>query len=112
MTEDTFEQAQFELFMESRTAQLLDFAKPYIGRLVTSQRDAFLETALNKAWENRAALKPHRNKYGSTTVDVLRWWEDRCLRPTALSRQTWDLRTYDRQIETVSGRQLGKRGML
>lgn len=108
MSED-FERAQFELFMERHVAQLLHHAKPYIGRLVPEEREEFLRFALEQAWEKRAALKPRKTPYGSTRVDLLRWWDDQCLRPAALSKKEWRLRTFDRQIEIVPGKKLGKR---
>jgi hypothetical protein len=97
----TQERAVFEMFMERRMAQLQDAAKRYTGRLIPEHRDAFLTFALNQAWERRAELKP-----GTEDAGVLQWWEECCLRPAALSRATWTLRTWDRQLETVRGRHL------
>lgn len=101
-------QEQFDQFMRRHSASLLDFAKPYIGRLGPVQREEFLEVALTQAWEKRAELKVKKTGYAESTVNVLRWWEDFCLKPAALSKKEWRLRTWDRQIEIVPGNRLGK----
>jgi hypothetical protein len=103
------EKKVFEEFMTRHAAQLLSHAKPYIDRLVPEQREEFLAFALNQAWEKREQLKPRKNQYGAVTLGILRWWEDNCLRPAALSRKTWTLRTFDRRREFVPGHKLGKR---
>lgn len=109
MTELQHEREQFEAFMRRHIAQLQDFAKRYTGRLVPEQREQFLEFALNRAWEQRGELKARSNENAEPTVRILGWWEDQCLRPAALSRATWTLRTWDGQRETVPSYRLGKR---
>lgn len=103
------ERQQFESFMRRHTAQLLDFAKRYVGALIPEHREAFLAFALEQAWEKRGELKARNNEDAEPAVRVLGWWEDHCLRPAALSRPTWTLRAWDGQRETVTGRQLGRR---
>lgn len=108
---ESAERQQFEAFMRRHVAQLQDFAKRYIGALIPEDREQFLAFALEQAWQKRTELKPKKTEYAEDHVDVLRWWEDHCLRPAALSRETWTLRTgwngSERQV--VSGRQLGRR---
>ncbi|HEX7041415.1 MAG TPA: hypothetical protein VF202_14960 [Trueperaceae bacterium] len=102
------ERQQFEAFMKRHTAKLLDFAKPYIGRLIPEQREEFLTVALERAWESRHELKPKKTAFGTEQVELLRWWEDYCLKPAARSRKVWTLRTWDRQREFVKGTKLGR----
>lgn len=106
---DDVERKVFEEFMRRHVAQLLSYAKPYIDRLVPEQREEFLQFALDKAWAHRGDLKPKHNQYGAVTLGILRWWEDKCLRPAARSKKEWRLRTFDRRIEIVPGTKLGRR---
>lgn len=101
------ERAQFDTFMERNVARLLDFAQPYIGRLVPEQREEFLQVALERAWDKRAELKPKKTAFAEEHIDILRWWGD-CLRPAALSRTEWTLRTWDGRREKVKGSRLGR----
>lgn len=108
----TLEREQFDEFMVRNQARLLDFAKPYIGSLVLDQREEFLKFALERAWETRAQLKPRKSAFAEANIDILRWWEDNCLIPAARSRDQWLLRTWDRRTEIVSGRRLGRQGIV
>jgi hypothetical protein len=105
------EREQFEAFMARNKARLLDFAKRYISELVPEHREQFLAVALEQAWEKRGELKARNNQDAEPTVRILGWWEDYCLRPAALSRATWTLRTgwNGSERQTVTGRQLGRR---
>lgn len=103
------ERTQFDAFMARNVARLQDAAKRYVGRLVPEQNEQFLAFALAKAWETREHLKPRKSSYAEVHVDILYWWNEFCLRPAALSRTEWTLRTWDGGRETVSGRRLGGR---
>lgn len=102
------ERQQFDAFMERNVARLTTHAQPYIGALVPSQREYFLRFALVKAWEHRGELKAKKTAFAEENIDILSWWEEHCLKPAARSRTTWTLRTWDRQTETVRGRDLGR----
>lgn len=102
------ERKQFEEFMARNIARLQTFAQPYIGRLVPEQREMFLKVALECAWSYRAELKPRKTAFAEEHIDILHWWEERCLKPAAHSRASWTLRTWDGQRETVRGNRLGR----
>jgi len=102
------ERKQFEEFMERNVARLQTFAQPYIGRLVPSQRELFLQVALECAWEHRAELKPRKTPFAEEHIDILHWWEERCLKPAAHSRASWTLRKWNGERETVRGTRLGR----
>lgn len=95
------ERAVFERIMESNTAKLMDFAKPYVGRLNNDDRGELLGTAIENMWERR---KTHNPKQES----LLQFW-DRCLRAAALLRETWRVSRFDGWT-TVRGTQLGAQG--
>ena len=105
-SKESVEREQFEAFMQRHVAQLNDFAKRYTGRLIPEHREAFLSFALDQAWEQRDELFQR----DEDSVQLLRWWDDYCLRPAATSRESWTLRTGWNGSErtTVTGRQLGR----
>jgi hypothetical protein len=102
------ERKQFEAFMERNVARLQTFAQPYIGRLVPEQRHEFLKLALELAWTHRSELRAKKTAFAEEHIDILHWWEERCLKPAAHSQKTWTLRTWDGQRETVRGNRLGR----
>lgn len=95
----TSERAEFERIMQTHVAQLMGFAKPYVGRLSASDRELLLTAALNCAWERRGQFKPEQES-------ILQWW-DGCLRFAATRRPRWPL-IYSHRTIWVSGVELGK----
>lgn len=89
----------FEIFMVGNVAQLMGFAKPYVGSLTASSVDPFLLQALSIA-EQR--FDPKKMRAGS----MLTWW-DECLRSVAMTRDRWKVRTFD-GCRWVSGWELGR----
>lgn len=96
------EQQLFERDLARHTATLMNFAKPYIGRLSGADRDAFLSGALSAAWTTRSKYQPDKEN-----ASLLLWWE-KCLRAAALTRQWWRCSTFDRKFEMVLGTKLGR----
>ena len=92
-------QTAFEIFMNDNVAQLMGFAKPYVGSLTAQSVEPFLERALNIAAER---FKPKLMRNGS----MLMWW-DECLREVAMTRTSWKVRTFD-GWKWVSGWELGR----
>lgn len=93
------ERAEFEQVMAAHVAKLMDFAKPYVGRLSRADTAYFIEQALEEAWIQRSTFNPHK-------ASLLTWWE-RCLRAAASSRKLWSLQ-YSTGIEWVRGADLGR----
>lgn len=89
----------FERFMNDNVAQLMGFAKPYVGSLTATSVEPFLGRALRIAEER---FKPKLMRNGS----MLTWW-DECLREVAMSRTSWKVRTFD-GWKWVSGWELGR----
>lgn len=89
----------FEIFMVSNVAQLMGFAKPYVGSLTAQSVDPFLEHALTLASHR---FEPKKMREGS----ILTWW-DECLRAVALSQRSWKVRTFD-GWRWVPGWELGR----
>lgn len=106
MTTVDLKRQEFEAFMARHTAQLADVSKRYIGRMSPEDKNSFLSYALERAWAQYDELMAFNQETDS--VQLLRWWEDSCLKSAALSRPSWTLRTWDRQRETVPGRRLGR----
>ncbi|MGH8236051.1 MAG: hypothetical protein ACREXP_03390 [Steroidobacteraceae bacterium] len=102
------ERQQFDTFMQRNIARLTTHAQPYIGRMVPSQRHDFLKFALEQAWATRAELKPRKTAFAEEHIDILHWWEERCLKPAARTRREWTLRTWDGQREILRGTALGR----
>ena len=94
------EREQFEDDMAAHIAALMDYAKPYVGRLSNGDRDYFIRTALEFAWDRHKQFNPEK-------TSLLRWWEE-CLHSAALTRKTWTLR-YSHAMKTVRGKHLGRR---
>lgn len=93
------EMAAFEKHMVENTARLLDFARPYTGRLSPTDYSVFIQYALKFAWQRRKQFDPC---HGS----MLQWW-DGCLKSAALTRKSWRLRHMDFWT-IVPGHKLGK----
>lgn len=89
----------FEIFMVSNVAQLMGFAKPYVGSLTAQSVEPFLLQALGIA---EAQFDPKKMRAGS----MLTWW-DECLRAVALSQRSWKVRTFD-GWRWVPGWELGR----
>lgn len=89
----------FEIFMTRNVAQLMGFAKPYVGSLTAPSVGPFLERALKLA-EQR--FDPKRLRTGS----MLMWW-DECLREVAVTQDRWKVRTFD-GWRWLSGWELGR----
>jgi DNA-directed RNA polymerase specialized sigma24 family protein len=98
----TKEQIAFMRDMAKHTAQLMDFAKPYIGRLSSADRDAFISESLMYAWQTREQYKPDKENAG-----LLKWWNG-CLRFAAGTRLNWRCSTFDGQFHMVPGKKLGQ----
>ena len=96
------ERVAFEQTMVTNIAKLLDFAKPYVGRLNSSDRGALLGSALEKMWEWRKSYKPRSGE------SLLQYW-DRCLAAAAKMRKTWQVSRFDGWT-TVRGEHLGAQG--
>ena len=92
-------QTAFEFFMRDNVAQLMGFAKPYVGALTYVSVEPFLERALKLA-EQRFDPKKMRES------SMLTWW-DECLRDVAMTRTSWKVRTFD-GWRWVSGFELGR----
>lgn len=92
-------QTAFEIFMNDNVAQLMGFAKPYVGSLTASSVGPFLGDALDIAAGdfNPKTMRNH---------SMLTWW-DECLREVAMSRNSWKVRTFD-GWKWVSGWELGR----
>lgn len=88
----------FEIFMTRNVAQLMGFAKPYVGSLTAASVEPFLERALKIA-EQR--FEPKKMRAGSMLI----WW-DECLRAVAMTRSSWKVRTFD-GWRWITGWQLG-----
>lgn len=89
----------FEIFMVSNVAQLMGFAKPYVGALTAQSVEPFLNEALALASQR---FEPKKMREAS----ILTWW-DECLRQVAQSRASWKVRTFD-GWRWVSGWELGR----
>lgn len=96
------ERAAFDRIMEANTARLMDFAKPYVGRLNNADRGTLLGSALTFMWERR---KTHNPKAES----LLQFW-DRCLRAAAVLRKSWLVSKFDGWT-WVRGAELGAQGV-
>lgn len=88
----------FTIFMTANVAQLMGFAKPYVGALTASSVEPYLERALKLAEER---FDPKKMRASS----MLSWW-DECLRDVAMTRSSWKVRTFD-GWKWVSGWELG-----
>lgn len=97
----TKEQVEFEVMLAQRVAKLMDFAKPYVGRLSSADRNYLLATALHTAWLTRKEFDPEK----AEEAGLLLWW-NKCLRAAALTQRTWFVFHMDRW-ERVSGERLG-----
>lgn len=95
------ERSAFERIMESNTARLMDFAKPYVGRLCNGDRESLLGNAIDFMWG-------WRKSHNSREESLLQFW-DRCLRAAALLRTTWHVSRFDGWA-TVRGERLGAQG--
>lgn len=93
----------FEATMTANTAKLMDFAKPYVGRLNNTDRETLLGAALEKMWEWRKTYKPGHGE------SLLQYW-DRCLKAAAKLRSTWQVSRFDGWT-TVRGDALGAVGV-
>jgi hypothetical protein len=92
----------FERFMEANTARLMDFSKPYVGRLCNQDREDLLGHAIEEMWTQRRTHSPKEES-------LLQFW-DRCLRAAALLRATWQVSRFDGWT-TVRGEHLGAQGI-
>lgn len=63
------------------TARMVGRAQKYMGRMGDRTRDAFLEAAVDFAWE-------HRHTFNSQYESLDMFWE-RALKAAALTRQKW-----------------------
>lgn len=100
----TKEQLAFQRDLAQHTAQLMDFARPYMGRLASSDRDFFLSQTLAHAWESRAEFVPDKENAG-----LLKWWE-KCLKFAASCQLYWRVSRFDGTYHMVLGRTLGREG--
>lgn len=91
----------FDEFMARNTARLMDYAKKYVGRLPSLERELFLSRALRAAWDTRMTYSPQREAAG-----LLLWWET-CLRTAALSRRYWH-QLYQDDVRLIAGKDLGR----
>jgi hypothetical protein len=98
----TTEEQQFERWLAGRTAKLMDYAAPFVGRLGTADRDYFLGKAVHEAWVTRKELNPEKPE----EAGLLLWW-DKCLRTAAASRQQWRVSMFDGSYRFVPGNKLG-----
>src|ERR1017187_6389163 len=64
-----------------RTARLVGRATKFIGGMDDPQRTAFLEAALDFAWE-------HRHTFNAQYESIEEFWS-RCLHAAALTRDKW-----------------------
>lgn len=88
------------------TARMAERAQRYIGGMDEPQRDAFLEAALEFAWQQR-------HQYNAQYEPLWKFWE-RCLSQAALSREKWLVSvcgplpgTWEKRW--ILGRRLGRR---
>lgn len=102
MEKPTREQLAFMRDLARHTAQLMDFSKPYIGRLSGTDRDYFLSKALEAAWTRREEFVPTKENEG-----LLRWWNV-CLKDAAKARTEWRCSTFDAKFVMVPGSKLGQ----
>lgn len=93
------EREAFENVMASHVAKLMDFARPYVGRLCRADSEYFVERALEEAWTRRDNFEP-------TKASLLMWWEG-CLKAAALTRKAWCVQ-YSHKVEWVPGSKLGR----
>lgn len=93
------EEREFHDMMARNVTRLMDFAKPWVGRMTNRGRKYFLAKAIDIAWQRRAEFNPKRQS-------ILLWWRD-CLKAAALSRSEWHLLTID-DVEVVSGEKLSR----
>lgn len=89
----------FEIFMTRNVAQLMGFARPYVGALTAVSVEPFLERALKLASER---FDPKKMRNGTMLI----WW-DECLRDVAMTRSSWKVRTFD-GWRWVKGWELGR----
>jgi hypothetical protein len=102
MSVATPEQTAFVHDMTRHAARLMDFSKPYIGRLAASDRDFFINKAFMVAFERRELFVPGKENEG-----LLHWWNE-CLKITARSRKEWRCSTFDGTYVMVLGVKLGQ----
>jgi hypothetical protein len=77
------ERTQFDSFMASNTARLLDYARPWLGKMPSVERELLLARALRAAWLRRDKYRPDAEGAG-----VLKWWGE-CLTGALMSRPRW-----------------------
>lgn len=94
------ERAEFDDQMSRNVAKLMDFAKPYVGRLTPSDCELLLGWALTEAWARRATFAPRK-------ASLLIWW-DECLRAAADRQPYWNVIWYDNSVRAVASSKLGK----
>ena len=71
MSYDPKEYAEFKQMLVRQFATLTDISAKYTAKLLAHDRDWFFEQALEKAWEQRFALDPSRQRMGL-------WWDSIC----------------------------------
>ena len=90
----------FDDMMALHVARLMDYARPFVGRLSSYDSSKLINDAIEIAWETSGAFNPE-------TVQMLQWWGE-CLRRAALRRQAWEIREGE-TYRWISGRDLGWR---